>query len=798
MNEIPMIHTMPLVALRGMNAFPKMTLHFDVERPISTAAIHAAMAEDQKILLLTQREVALEEPGQEDLYTIGTVCNITQMLRIPGHGVRILVEGLYRAKVLTVNQTAPYISATIEELQESNRKSTQNYLQALLRQCHEQFEHYLDLMGNRGELQGTYPGEEPGYLADFIAQSIFIDYRERQLLLEEINPVKRLKKMLFILSKEVEILELKQGLQEKAGQAISKNQRDYFLREQVKVIQEELGEGESLQEECENYQKKIVALSLPKEEEEKLLKETKRLRKQPPNSPETALIRTYLDTVLALPWNKLSKDKTDIEKAQKILDKDHFGMEQVKQRILELLAVKQLAPDLKGGVLCLVGPPGVGKTSIAQSLAKAMGRNFARLSLGGVHDEADIRGHRKTYIGAMPGRIMASIGKAGSKNPLILMDEIDKLGRDHKGDPASALLEAFDGEQNSSFRDHYLEVPFDLSEVLFVTTANSLDTIPRPLRDRMEIIELTSYTDEEKLQIAKNHLLPKARKKHGLDGTSLRITEPVLRDIIAGYTRESGVRQLERELATICRKTAMELAKGEQAVSLKSNQLPQFLGAYKYRPDPKQTMPEIGLVKGLAWTQVGGEILPVEANVVEGTGKLELTGNLGDVMKESAKAALSYIRARAGKLGIQGDFYKSKDIHIHFPQGAIPKNGPSAGIAIALAMVSALTQAPVKGDIAMTGEITLRGRVLMIGGLKEKTMAALRSGVKTVILPAENEKDLEEIPATVRSALQFVFVSHMDQVLDTALLLPKAKKGKKAEGILSPKEQQPTDVRYKS
>ena len=789
--------TLPLVALRGMSAFPKMTLHFDVERPISIEAINAAVGADQKIFLVAQREAMQENPQQADLYTIGTVCNITQILRLPGQGIRVLVEGLYRARLNYVNQDLPYLLATVEQLGELTRKSTQNYTQALLRQCQELFEAYLEHFGGRGEVPGVYPSEDPAYMADFIAQSLFIDDKEKQALLEELNPVRRLKKALAILAKEVEILDLKQNLQDKAGRAISKLQKDYFLREQVKVIQEELGEGENLEEEFHTYQKKIFAIGLEKEEEERLLKEVKRLKKQPQHSPEAALIRTYLDHVLALPWKKVTKDKTDLQRAEKILDTDHFGLEAVKERILEFLAVKQLAPDVKGGVICLVGPPGVGKTSVAESLAKAMGRKFARLSLGGVHDEADIRGHRKTYIGAMPGRIMAAVSKAKSKNPLLLMDEIDKLGRDHKGDPASALLEAFDAEQNNTFRDHYLEVPFDLSEVLFVTTANSLETIPRPLRDRMEIIELGSYTDEEKLEIAKNHLLPKQGKKHGLNRKQLRISDAVLRDMIAGYTKESGVRQLERELAKICRKTAVKLANGEAAVTLKSADLATFLGARKFKIDKAQTLAEVGVVKGLAFTQVGGEILPVEVNVLEGTGKLELTGNLGEVMKESAKAAMSYIRSRAEKLDIPTDFYKTKDVHIHFPEGAIPKNGPSAGIAIALSIVSALTQTEVKPNIAMTGEITLRGRVLAIGGLKEKTMAALRSGVHTVILPAENEKNLDKVPQSVRSALQFVFVSHMDQVLEFALL-PKQKKIKKTETILTPKAQKAGDVRYKS
>ena len=618
-------------------------------------------------------------------------------------------------------------------------------------------------------LMNLLSSEDPGYIADYIAQNIVMRAGDKQAILEELRPVRRLERLYQQLKRELEILEMELDLQNRVREGLSRNQRDYYLREQLKVIQQELGEDGGENEGAE-YRARIEKAKLPQEVSEKLLKEVGRLEKQPFGSAEATVLRSYLDVCLELPWNKKTRERLDVAAARKVLDADHYGLEKVKERILEFLAVKQLAPQLRGQILCLVGPPGVGKTSIAASVARALNRKMARISLGGIHDEAEIRGHRKTYIGAMPGRIIAAVRQAGSSNPLLLLDEIDKLGADQRGDPSSALLEVLDAEQNSTFRDHYLEVPYDLSDVLFITTANTLDTIPRPLLDRMEVIELSSYTDEEKLQIAKGHLLPKELKRHGLKKSQLKLTDAAVREIITGYTRESGVRILERELGAVCRKAAMRLVSGgAKSVSVTGDNLEEFLGVRRYHPERLPRTEQVGVVNGLAWTSVGGEILEVEVNVVPGTGKLELTGNLGDVMKESAHAAYSYIRSRADRLGIEADFYQKKDIHVHFPEGAVPKDGPSAGIAITTAMVSALTNTPVRRELAMTGEVTLRGRVLPIGGLKEKTMAALRNGIKTVLLPADNEKDLEEIDQTVRAALHFIPVEHVDAVLAQAL-----------------------------
>ena len=612
--------------------------------------------------------------------------------------------------------------------------------------------------------------EDPGYIADYMAQNVAMRTGDKQSVLEELNPVRRLNKLCRTLRREVEILELEQEMRGKVREQITRSQRDYVLREQLKVLQQELGEDPNGDGEIFEYRQKIAQAKLPKPVEEKLLKELGRLEKQPYGSAEAGVLRNYLDVCWELPWEKKTRERVDVAAARKVLDADHYGLEKVKERILEFLAVKQLAPDLKGQIICLVGPPGVGKTSIAMSMARALHRNLGRLSLGGVHDEAEIRGHRKTYVGAMPGRIIEAVRQAKSRNPLLLLDEIDKLGSDHRGDPSSALLEVLDAEQNGSFRDHFLELPFDLSDVLFVTTANTTDTIPRPLLDRMEVIELTSYTDEEKLQIAKGHLLPKERKRHGLKAAQLKLTDDAIREIIRGYTREAGVRVLERKLAALCRKAAMKLVEGKvKSIHVTGDSLEEFLGVRRYHPERLPRGEQVGVVNGLAWTSVGGELLEVEVNVVPGTGKIELTGNLGDVMKESAHAALSFIRSRAAQLGVEAEFYKTKDIHVHFPEGAVPKDGPSAGIAITTAMVSALTNTPVRREIAMTGEVTLRGRVLPIGGLKEKTMAAYRSGMKTVILPAENRKDLEEIDPTVRSALHFIPVEQVDAVLSEAL-----------------------------
>lgn len=772
MNELLLSRRLPVLALRGLNVFPAMTVHFDVGRKKSIRAVEEAMRTDQEIFLVTQKSVEIDDPGEKDLYTIGTVCVVKQVLRLPGDTIRILVEGKYRATMAECIQLEPYIFGRIESVSEHGCTKNSAKAEALIRQACYLYDQFLELSARSGQdslIQTLYDGT-PGYAADYIAQNTSINYADKQRVLEQLYPLKRLEIACVFLGRELEVMHLEAEIQEKVQESVSRNQRDYYLREQLKVIQTELGEEDDY-EELARYETNVRALELSQDVEEKLLKEVQRLSKQPPNSQEAAVIRTYLDTCLELPWNNKTKERVDLAAARKILDDDHFGLEKVKQRILEIFAVRKMAPDMPGQIICLVGPPGVGKTSIASSIAVALNRKMARISLGGVHDEADIRGHRKTYIGAMPGRILNAVAKAGAKNALLLFDEIDKLGSDYRGDPSSALLEVLDAEQNSSFRDHYLEVPFDLHECMFITTANTTATIPAPLLDRMEVIELSSYTDEEKLQIAKRHLIPKQLAKHGLKKTQVRVTDDAIREMIACYTRESGVRNLEREIAALCRKCDVRFVGKEppKRITVTPASLTEYLGTRRYLPDELPVSDTVGLVTGLAWTSVGGETLEVEVNVVDGSGKLELTGNLGDVMKESVRAAMSYIRSRTDSLNIPKDFYKTKDIHVHFPEGAIPKDGPSAGITICTAMVSALTGRTVRRDIAMTGEISIRGRVLAIGGLKEKTMAALRHGIKTVIIPQANVKDLEEIDQTVRHALNFIAVSHVDTVLDSAL-----------------------------
>lgn len=770
--QVKNTQAMPILALRGLTVFPNMLLHFDVGRGTSIKALDQALEEGSPIFLVAQRDLAVEEPALKDLYNIGTTSNVKQILRLPGDNVRVMVEGVGRGRLESLSQTTPFLLGEVEALSVSEQVRNTPRTEALIRSVYELFESYTDLSPRMtGDVMiQVLSSDDPGYIADYIAQNIAMRASDKQGILEELRPVRRLEKLSHTLSREVAILELEQEMRGKVRDQITGNQRDYYLREQMKVIQNELGEGDSGGGELAEYRAKVSKAKLPAEVSEKLSKEIDRLEKQPSGSAEATVIRNYLDVCLELPWSKKNRERADVAAARKVLDTDHFGLQKVKERILEFIAVKQLAPHLKGQVLCLVGPPGVGKTSIAMSVARATGRKLARISLGGIHDEAEIRGHRKTYVGAMPGRIIDGIRHAGSSNPLLLLDEIDKLSSDIHGDPSSALLEVLDTEQNATFRDNYLELPFDLSEVLFITTANTTETIPRPLLDRMEVIELSSYTDEEKLQIAKGYLLPRELKRHGLRKSQLRFTDDAIREIISGYTRESGVRVLERRLAALCRKTAMRIVSGEhKRVSVTGDTVEEYLGPRKYHPEKHETGSQIGLVNGLAWTQVGGEMLQVEVNVVPGSGKVELTGNLGDVMKESARAALSYIRSRTAQLGIEPDFYKTKDIHVHFPEGAIPKDGPSAGVTITTAMVSALTGTPVKQSIAMTGEVSLRGRVLPIGGLREKTMAALRNGMRTVILPAENVSDLEEIDQTVRSALHFIPAEHVDEVLSNAL-----------------------------
>ena len=764
--------TMPLLALRGLTVFPGMLMTFDVERNASIETLNVAVKADQMIFLAAQKDPIADAPEENDIYHVGTICRVRQQLHQPRGGItRVLVEGVSRAEAVSINTEGKCYTAVVRELPEKPERVSAARQEALLRNCLNLFEEYIkanpDMINE--QILNLLANPNPAFVSDYIAHNVHLSVEDKQSLLEECAPCRRLAMLGKLLNNELNIISIEKEISDAAQEAMSQSQREYFLREEMKAIQAELGE-DGLVDDTDEYRRKINALPVSDEIRSKLLKELGRLSKQPFGSSEAAVLRGYLDVCLEIPWGVYTQETVDIAKAAKILDDEHFGLEKVKQRILEYLAVKQLSPDIKGGLLCLVGPPGTGKTSIAMSIARATNRKLCRVSLGGVHDEAEIRGHRKTYIGSMPGRIVSGIIQSGSMNPLMVLDEIDKLGSDYRGDPSAALLEALDGEQNSTFRDNFLEIPIDLSGVFFITTANSTDTIPRALLDRMEVIELSSYTDEEKLQIAKRHLLPKQRKKHGLKATQLKIDDAAMREIIGSYTRESGVRRLERELAAICRKAAGGIAEGKyKSLSVKPEKLQEILGPAKYRPEPFRFYDEVGLVHGLAYTSVGGEMLDVEALVTDGTGKLELTGNLGDVMKESAKAAISFIRSRAAKLNIDPDFYKTKDIHIHYPEGAVPKDGPSAGITTCVALVSALTGRPVRHDIAMTGEITLRGRVLPIGGLREKTMGALRNGIKTIIIPAENVPDLDEIDQSVRAQLTFIPVSYADEALDAAL-----------------------------
>ncbi len=764
---------LPMIALRGLTMFPDVILTFDVEREPSLRALEMSVIGNRDIFLVAQKNVAVDVPEEKDMYSVGVVCRVKQQIRQPQSSIRrVTVEGLYRARAEHMVLTGRAYTADVTPLPDKEERVSEDRIVALVRSCFSMYHDYLseNPEAMTEQLISVLSVNEPGGIANHIAHNVNLNYDEKQSLLEELYPSRRLVRLGKILRRELNILQLERELADATQEQMNQNQREYYLREEMKIIQAELGE-DGQTDDIGEYRRKISALAAPDEIKEKLNKELSRLMKQPFGSSEAAVLRGYLDTCLELPWGKKTTETIDLEKARKLLDDEHFGLEKVKDRVIEYLAVKKLSPNIKGGLICLVGPPGTGKTSIAMSIAKAVNRKLVRVSLGGVHDEAEIRGHRKTYIGSMPGRIINGIIQAKSCNPLMVLDEIDKLGSDYRGDPSAALLEALDGEQNSTFRDNFLEIPFDLSEVFFITTANTLDTIPRALLDRMEIIQLASYTDEEKLQIAKRHLLPKQRKKHGLRANQLRVSDEALREIIRSYTRESGVRTLEREIARLCRRAACDIAEEKcKGVSVKAGGLEPLMGPAKFKPEHLRVRDEVGLVRGLAYTSVGGEVLDVEVAVVDGSGRLELTGNLGDVMKESARAAMTYIRSRAGVLGIEHDFYKTKDIHIHFPEGAVPKDGPSAGITVTIALISALTGAPVRHDVAMTGEITLRGRVLPIGGLREKTMAAMRAGVKTVIIPADNEADLESIDQTVRRALEFVPTDHVDKVLDVALI----------------------------
>ncbi len=767
------ISVMPVVALRGLVIFPGVQMHFDVGRAKSIAAFKAAMSGNLEIFLTAQKDILTEDPSPEALFEVGVVSKVRQILRLPGEdGIRVVIEGVGRGQLVDVVQKKPFYQAQVRTRQDLTVRAKSRFSEeALVREAKELFDEYAQIVPDipSDVMLGVASRNSAGLLSDFIAGNIMLRYEYKQQLLEEFNPSRRLEKLCVMLANECRILELEDDINDRVQEQIEQNQREYFLREQMKAISTELNDGVSPEEETLQLKDKVLKLSLSKESEEKLLHECDRLARMSPQSPESAVARTYIETCLSLPWNKLTKDKLDPAAARKVLDHDHYGMDKVKDRIVEQIAVRKLAPDLKGQILCLVGPPGVGKTSVARSIARAMGRKYVRISLGGIHDEAEIRGHRKTYIGSMPGRIIAAMQNAGTSNPLMLLDEVDKLGSDYKGDPSSALLEVLDAEQNFSFRDHYIELPFDLSRVLFVTTANDKNTIPEPLLDRMEIIELGSYTHEEKFNIAKRHLVSKQLKKHGIAASQLKIKDDALRAIIDGYTRESGVRRLEREISAVCRKAAMKLVGGEAKVIVTADMLEELLGPVRYKDDALSRQNEIGVVNGLAWTSVGGEMLKVETVILDGTGKTELTGSLGEVMKESAKAAVSYVRSKAGELGIDGTFYKDKDIHIHVPEGAVPKDGPSAGVTIATSLVSALSSIPVRCTVAMTGEITLTGRVLPIGGLREKTMAAYRAGIRTVVIPSENESDLKDVDKVVRDCIEFVPVKRIDEVLACAL-----------------------------
>ena len=764
---------MPAIGLRGLVMFPKMVLNFDVGRKKSLLALNEVIKRDQKVFLVAQKDLITDDPGVDMLFKVGVVAEVKQILRSAGDTVRVLVEGIYRAKAVEFYCDGPYFEALVEPMPLKKPRIEKTVLcSALMRTVKSQVQDYSALVPRmpRELLINIISCDDPVELAEMVAGNLNFSIEDKQRILEQSNPTKRLELLNEVLENEISILSVENEIFDRVKDRMDQNQREYFLREQMKIISEELGESDNVQEEAEDYRGKIEALGLDEESRDKLLKEADRLSKMPGNSQEAAVIRGYLDACLELPWNTRTVDKIDIAKAQKQLDRDHYGLKKVKQRILELLAVRKLAPDIKGQIICLVGPPGVGKTSVAKSIATAMGRKYARISLVGVRDEADIRGHRKTYIGAMPGRIINAIKLAGTKNPLLLLDELDKMGNDFRGDPSSAMLEVLDPEQNVAFRDHFIELPFDLSEVLFIATANNADEIPAPLRDRMELIYLSSYTREEKFHIIKGFLVPKQIKRHGLTARSFKLSDDAVYSILDFYTREAGVREAERTVASLCRKAAKKIVSGEEkCVKINAANIGDYLGAKKYRPDFIEKEDCVGLVNGLAWTSVGGEMLQIELAVMPGTGKIELTGSLGDVMKESAHICVSLVRTLSSKYGIDSDFYKNRDIHIHAPEGAVPKDGPSAGVTMCTALVSALTGIPVDRTVAMTGEISLRGRVLPIGGLKEKSMAAYRAGVSTVVIPRDNAPDLEDVDDEVRAGIRFIPVDSIDEVLRIAL-----------------------------
>lgn len=769
---------LPTVALRGLVVFPEMTLHFDIGRKQSISAVKSAMLNRQNLFLIAQTDMAEEVKSRKGLFDVGVVCEIKQLVRLPaGSCYRVVVEGKYRARLEELQQMRPHFLSEIKPLPVKDIPSASSLeTEAFVRYAKMLFEEYAGLNQKlSADIALGIDGQHTvGGLADYLGGNLPLEYLEKQYILEELNVTARMERLCEILLREIEMLDAMETIDDRVQQQMDENQREYYLREQMRAISEELGDGESAVGEAERYRARILELHLDAESEEKLLQECGRLARMQPTSPESAVSRSYLDAVIALPWGKESEDVFDLDAAQKILDKDHFGLERVKERIIELLAVRKLSPDIKGQIICLAGPPGVGKTSVAKSLARAMHREYTRISLGGVHDEAEIRGHRKTYIGSMPGSIITAVTRTGVCNPLILLDEIDKLASDYKGDPSSALLEALDPEQNNTFRDHYIEIPFDLSKVLFMTTANDVSQIPAPLLDRMEVIELYSYTAEEKFQIAKKHLIKKQMQAHGIKSAQLHITDGAVRAMIDGYTREAGVRKLERTVAKVLRKAAVRIANGEtEKITVRPADLETLLGPRKYKSASLSKTNEIGVVNGLAWTSVGGELLKVEVAVMDGTGKLELTGSLGDVMKESAKAACSYIRTNAALWNIDADFYKTKDIHIHFPEGAVPKDGPSAGVTVTTALVSALSGAPARADVAMTGEISLLGHVLPIGGLREKSMAAYKAGIRKVFIPEDNFSDLAEIDSAVSKVVEFIPVTEVAQIISEVVLQPK-------------------------
>lgn len=771
---------MPLLALRGLVVFPKTVSSFDVARVKSANALKAAMESNRLLYVVTQKDFYVEEPTANDLYDVGCVVKVKQVLKVSDSLVKVLVEGVCRAKHNSFITGKDYFSADIVECFEKPFTNSEIYKETMLRRIKAQFKKYLSVYTSIAPdvAMTADASEDIGFLSDFIAFNIPAPYDDKQYVLEQTSHNKRAKILYDLLRKECEIGEIDRKINEKTRAAIDENQKEYYLREQIRILSNELY-GDDTADEIDNYYAKINSLNANDSVKEVLASHVQKLSKMPSGSHEGTVERNYLDACIELPWNCVTNTTVNVAKAEKILNRDIYGMDKVKQRILELLSVYALAPDLKGQIICLVGPPGVGKTSIGKTVAECLGRRFARISLGGIHDEAEIRGHRKTYIGSMPGKIINAIKKAGSSNPLILLDEVDKLGSDYKGDPSSAMLEVLDPEQNNSFVDHFIEIPYDLSRAVFIATANNLDTIPAPLRDRMEIIDLTSYTREEKFNIAKKHLLPKQIVAHGLKKTQIRICDDAIYSLIDFYTREAGVRKLERSIASLCRKTAKIIASGDSVkVTIKAKDVVKLLGNHKYKPETILEKNEVGIINGLAWTSVGGELMQLEVSAMAGTGKVELTGSLGDVMKESAMAAISYVRANAENYGIDPSFYKTQDIHIHATEAAVPKDGPSAGVTIVTALISALANKPVLRDIAMTGEVTIRGRVLGIGGLKEKSMAAYRSGVKTVFIPKANMPDLEEVDETVKQNVKFIPVSFVNEIIDKAILFENTSESK--------------------